>query len=62
MFINLPQFDGTPREMGEVWTLRKGIRMATCHLWTHPKGGEIRLTLDGAWNRSEARSDKDGAA
>jgi len=23
VFINLPQFDGTPREMGEVWPLRK---------------------------------------
>jgi len=32
--------------------------VATCHLWTHPKGGEIRLTLDGAWNRGEARADK----
>lgn len=44
--VNIPNWDGTPREAGEVWTLRKGSRVATCHLWTHPKGGEAKLTVD----------------
>jgi len=55
--INLPEWDGQAREAGEVWTLRKGTRVATCHLWTHPNGGEIRLTVDGEWNRGEAGRD-----
>ena len=29
--INLPEWDGLAREMGEVWTLRKGSRVASCH-------------------------------
>lgn len=53
--INIPAFDGTPREAGEVWTLRKASRVASCHFWTHPKGGEARVTVDGEWQRSEAR-------
>ena len=55
--INLPEWDGTPRDMGEAWTLRKSTRVASCHLWTHPKGGEVRLTVDGEWHRGEALSD-----
>ena len=58
--INLPEWDATPRDMGEVWTLRKGTRVASCHLWTHPKGGEARLTVDEEWHRGEALSDKLG--
>ena len=56
--VNLPTFDGTAREMGEAWSLRKGNRVASCHLWTHPKGGEVRLTVDGEWHRGEALTDK----
>lgn len=52
--INLPAWDGTARKMGEVWTLRKGNRVASCHVWTHPKGDEVRLTVDGDWHRGEA--------
>ena len=55
--INIPPWNGTPREVAEVWTLRKGKRVASCCLWTHPKRGEIRLTVDGEWHRSEALSD-----
>ena len=44
--------------MGEVWTLGKGTREASCHLWTHPKGGEVRLTVDDEWHRGEALADK----
>jgi hypothetical protein len=34
--INIPPYFDRPREAGEVWTLRKGGRVATCHFWTHP--------------------------
>lgn len=30
---------------------------AVCHLWTHPSGGEARLTVDGEWHRGEAGRD-----
>ena len=46
-----PTVGGITREVAEVWTLRKGTRVASCHFWTHPKGGEARLTVDGEWNR-----------
>ena len=52
--INIPEWNGTPREVAEVWTLRKGDRVASCHLWTHPKRREIRVTVDGEWIRGEA--------
>lgn len=34
--------------------MTKGERVAACHLWTHPIGGEVRLTVDGDWVRGEA--------
>ena len=34
-YINLPPWDGRPREMGLLWELHKGGRVAVCHLWTH---------------------------
>ncbi len=52
--INVPEWDGRAREAGEVWRLRKGSRVAVCALWTHPKGGEARITVDGEWQRGEA--------
>ena len=45
--VNVPPWFGVAREVAECWTLRKGTRVAICHLWTHPKGGEARLTVDG---------------
>jgi hypothetical protein len=55
--INIPSFYDHPRETGEVWTLRKAGRLATCHLWTHPMGGEARITVDGQWQRGEVGRD-----
>ena len=52
--VNIPEFYGRPHNVGEVWTLRKGGHVATCHLWTHPMGGEARLEVDGDWQRGEA--------
>jgi hypothetical protein len=37
-----------------VWRLRKGAHLAVCSLWTHPKGGEARITIDSEWHRGEA--------
>lgn len=55
--INVPEWDGRARQVSELWTLRKGSRVAVCAIWTHPKGGEARLTVDGEWHRGEALSD-----
>jgi hypothetical protein len=52
--INVPEWDGRAWQVAEVWTLRKGPRVAVCSLWTHPKGGEARITIDGEWQRGEA--------
>lgn len=56
-FFTLPEWGGRPREAGTMWTLRKGTRVAACQLWTHPIGGEVRITIDGDLLRSEARRD-----
>jgi hypothetical protein len=49
--INIPRWDGTPSECGTVWELRKGQRIARCSSFTHSKGGEVRIYVDGEWNR-----------
>jgi hypothetical protein len=51
---------GRPRECGELWTLRKGKRVASCRLWTNPLGGEVRVEVDGEMIRTQA--DRDGLA
>jgi hypothetical protein len=51
--VTLPPWTGTPTEAGDVWTLTKGERRACCSLWSHPLGGEVRLTVDGEWVRGE---------
>ncbi len=56
-YVNIPTFDGRPREAGELWTSRKDGRLATCHLWTHPIGGEVGVTVNGELMRSEASRD-----
>jgi len=53
----LPPWDGHPREAGLLWELRKGTRVAVCQLWTHPNGGEARVTVEGEWQRGEAGRD-----
>jgi hypothetical protein len=55
--IRIPQWDGHAREVGEVWKLAKGARVAVCAFWTHPSGGEARITVDSEWQRGEAGRD-----
>ena len=55
--INVPPWDGEPPQASEAWTLRKGKRVASCHLWTHPIGAEARVMVDGELLRSEAKRD-----
>jgi len=50
----LPKWDGQARDLGEVWTLRKGSRVAVCRFTTHPIGGEVRLEIDGEMLRTGA--------
>lgn len=56
--INIPPWDGIPKECAEVWALQKGQRIARCSFWTHPtRGGEARLMVDGELNRSSVAMD-----
>jgi hypothetical protein len=56
-FANVPEWDGRSRAVAEVWTLRKGSHVAACSLWTHPIGGEVRLSVNGEMHRTEAKRD-----
>jgi hypothetical protein len=38
-------WDGTPREVAQWWTLRKGQRRAICRMFTHLLGHELRLEV-----------------
>lgn len=38
-----PDWDGHPVELGAAWTLRKGDKVASCILVSHPLGWELRL-------------------
>jgi hypothetical protein len=38
-------WDGTPRELAEWWTLTKGQRRATCRMFSHQFGFELRLEV-----------------
>ena len=60
-YVNIPEFYNRPKEAGEVWRLRKGRRTAGCNLWTHPIGGEVRVTVDGEPVRSESGPRRDEA-
>jgi hypothetical protein len=53
-YVNIPPFCNRPKPCGELWTLTKEGRRATCHLYTHPVGGEVRVSVDGEVLRSEA--------
>jgi hypothetical protein len=53
------RWDGTRRELGECWRLRKGSREARCAITTHPSHWwELRLEVDGDLIQSEAFSDQ----
>lgn len=55
--INVPRWDGQPRQAGRLWSLHKGTRAAECLLWTNPLGAEIRVEVGGEFLRSEAGAD-----
>ena len=35
-----------PELLSPAWTLRKGTRFATCEVWSHQFGFELRLMID----------------
>jgi hypothetical protein len=55
--IEIPEWDGTAKEAGEVWRLRKGKKEAVCTLWSHPMGGQARVTVGKELWRYEALVD-----
>lgn len=42
--LNVPQWDGKPSVVGDVFVLKKGNRTARRALQSHPLGLELRLT------------------
>lgn len=53
-------WDGTPREVAEWWTLKKGQRRAVCRMFSHVFGHELRLEVSRELVASEVcRSDDD---
>ena len=44
---------GEPLRLGPVWTLHKGRRSATCELWTHQLGWELRLASGASLLQSQ---------
>ena len=55
--IEIPEWDGKAKEAGEVWRLRKGKKEAVCTLWSHPMGGQARVTVGKELWRYEALVD-----
>lgn len=45
---------GQPKLLDDLWTLRKDRREAACVLVGHPLGAEIRVSVDGELQRSQA--------
>jgi hypothetical protein len=52
--LDVPEWDGRPHIVAEVWRLSKGDHVAVCTLATHPLGAELRVSVDGELHRSEA--------
>jgi hypothetical protein len=52
--IDIPTWDGVPRNVAELWRLQKGTKVAVCSLWTHPEGAQLRLVIDGKLRESDA--------
>lgn len=40
-------WSGGPAFLGKAWTMTKGGRTATCALFSHQLGWELRLAIDG---------------
>jgi hypothetical protein len=45
--LKIPAWDGVSRQVAELWRMQKNGQSAICSIWTHPEGGELRLTVDG---------------
>jgi hypothetical protein len=53
-----PQWDGQARELGTLWTSRKGRQTARCVVVTHPLGWELRLSVANELIRSQVHRDQ----
>ena len=55
--FTFPEYDERPQRVDQCWQLRKGNKTATCELWTHPVGAEVRVEAGGEFLQSEAGRD-----
>ena len=53
MSIQVPAWDGTSRLVKELWRIEEDGHVASCSVWTHAEGGELRLTVDGFVRRRD---------
>lgn len=54
------QFEGVQREQAVWWTLTKGAAKASCRMFSHPLGNELRLEVKTELVASEVcRSDEE---
>ena len=44
--LQRPFWDGVPEDLGSWWTLRKRDHVATCRMYSHQLGWELRLDVD----------------
>ena len=54
MSIEIPPWSGVPRSFAELWRMHKGDDVAVCAVWTHPDGAELRLTVNGEIQQTDA--------
>jgi hypothetical protein len=52
--FEIPEWDGTRREVGELWRMQKDGHVAVCSVWTHPEGAELRLTVGGGVKQTDS--------
>ncbi len=57
--LQLPEWHGAPIRLQVVWRLVKKGRKATCELWSHQLGWELRLEAGGGMLRSEVFRDQE---
>ena len=56
--LTRPEWNGTPGEQAKARRLQKGVHEASCSIWSHPLGWELRLMIDGEHRTEAFRDDR----